>query len=181
MYSALYLKVVILLSHTHLFPICSSRSHLCRGQQRQRAMRGGSGRARQNAGRGRVAWCRSISVCQQTSKLYLWKSFDTSRCLWKTNACQFYLLYSQGLLLMVYLFIVCRIFQTLWMQQNSQTSWVSTAYVTETGTSKRPAPPLAMACTKDWIGCLVSSRTINNHLLSTTNLLHPISDLTIYS
>lgn len=42
-------------------------------------------------------------------------------------------------------------------------------------------PPQGMASMKDWIGCLVSSRTINHHLLSTTNLLHPISDFALYS
>lgn len=97
-------KYTVHITHTHLSPICScSRSHLCCGQQRQRAMCRGLWGAFQNVGRGGAAWCRAISFCQQTSKSYLWKSSISTgvymyRCFLQVFPVG--LLYSQGWFLM---------------------------------------------------------------------------------
>ncbi len=51
---------------------------------------------------------------------------------------------------------------TLWMQPRSQISWAFIPCVIVTGTSRPPAPPVGMACTKGSTGSPTSSKTLND-------------------
>ncbi len=50
----------------------------------------------------------------------------------------------------------------LWMQPRSQISWAFIPCVIVTGTSRPPAPPVGMACTKGSTGSPTSSKTLND-------------------
>ncbi len=51
---------------------------------------------------------------------------------------------------------------TLWTQPRSQISWAFIPCVIVTGTSRPPAPPVGMACTKGSTGSPTSSKTLND-------------------
>ncbi len=51
---------------------------------------------------------------------------------------------------------------TRWMQPRSQISWAFIPCVIVTGTSRPPAPPVGMACTKGSTGSPTSSKTLND-------------------